>query len=923
LLVLDDVHWADDATAELLRHLVLSAVHEASVAQLPLLVVLSARGPWPVGLPNPVARVARDGGAVELHLERFGLVEAHALVSAVAGGRPRTDTVRALLEATDGNPLLLRGVLTRNLASGGIVVRDGEVALATDRPLAAPTDLDHEIRLQLARLDEPSREALAVAAVLGDGQSTATLRAALGPDLEAGLLTLFDVGLLHADRGRHRFSHPQVRHVAYEDLTSGDRAARHLLVARALEQSLDEPDGATALAIADHLRRGGADPDDGAVARWALRAGDHAWAAGAWDDARAAYALALSGAARDVLDRRELVSRLVRAGVAAYYANDDSSPEWLEEAARVASEEGDLLSRAEAVLLRARFDLIGSAAAVGARPAPEDLLALLPDLDDQPSLLARTLTTLADLHFVGLDHSTASQYARQAEAVLVDLVDDPPVVGRVNFVLGLQEMAALDLDAAAHHFAMARTQGDDHLQLAAATRAGLCHLVTGRLTAAAEDLDVARQGERGLASHAGQQLPAAGLAAIDVLHGEFASAEQLSAEVESLYRIQEYAFTPGLVYPTLAAARATRGDLAGADDAMDRWRAAGGRGTWRYDLYLSLLAGRAQGVATEVRDRPWRAVGEPTCFTLDVPCLHVLVGCRLDDADLIRSGLPTLVEAHRRGAVVTLGWPWLLSRVIADGHRHLGDVAAAERWYQHAEGEAVTTRSPVEQGLVTLGRGRLAMAHGRNREAARLGDEAATLLDGAGALLLAADAHALIAQSGAVSSADRIERIILFTDMVGSTELNVRAGDERYHALLQEHDRILRARLRRHDGVEFSHTGDGMSAWFSFANDAIACAFGIRSDLERASLSHPELPVRARFGVTCGRPVPDGDRLFGLAVVEAARVCALAAGDQVLVSDRVRELAGDEVSLRSVGEHTLKGMPGPHELFEALGHTTG
>jgi class 3 adenylate cyclase len=923
LLVLDDLHWADDATAELVRHLVLSAVHESTVADLPLLVVLSARGPWPEGLPNPIARIARDAAALELHLERFGIVEAHALISAVAGGRPRTETVRALLEATAGNPLLLRGVLARNLAAGSIVVRDGEVVLATDRPLAAPTDLDEEIRLELARLDAPSRQALSVAAVLGDGQSTATLRAALGPELEPSLATLFDIGLLREDRARHRFSHPQVRHVAYEDLKTASRAALHLQVARALEQSVDDPDGATALAIADHLRRGGADADDRTVAQWALRAGDHAWASGAWDDARAAYALALSGAGRDALSRPELVSRLVRAGVAAYYANDDSSPDWLAQAEQVAAEEGDLLSRAEAVLLRARFDLIGSAAAVGARPEPEDLLQLLPDLDGEPSLLARALTTLADLHFVGLDHTAAAEYARQAEAVLAQLADDPPVVGRVHFVLGLQDMAGLDLESAGRHFAVARREGDDHLQLAAATRAGLCHLVAGRLDLALDDLRLARQGERGLASHAGQQLPAAGLAEIDVLHTEYANAEQLCAEVESLYSIQEYAFTPGLVYPMLAAARAVRGDLEGAQDAMDRWRSAGGRGTWRYELYLIVLAGDLEKAAAAVRDRPWRTVRDITCFTLDIPCLHVLVGGHLDEAELIRGGLPSLVDAHQRGVVLTLGWPWLLSRVIADGHRHLGEVAAAERWYHRAEAEATATGSPVEQALVLLGRGRLAMSHGRSGEASRLASDAAAELDAAGALLLATDARELVAQSGEHATADPIERVILFTDMVGSTELNVRAGDQRYHALLGEHDRILRSRIRRHDGVEFSHTGDGMSAWFSSSDDAIACAFGIRSDLERATVGHPELPVRVRFGITCGRPVHDGERLFGLAVVEAARVCALAVGDQVLVSDRVRERATGDVVLRSVGARTLKGMPGQHELFEALGGAAG
>jgi class 3 adenylate cyclase len=167
------------------------------------------------------------------------------------------------------------------------------------------------------------------------------------------------------------------------------------------------------------------------------------------------------------------------------------------------------------------------------------------------------------------------------------------------------------------------------------------------------------------------------------------------------------------------------------------------------------------------------------------------------------------------------------------------------------------------------------------------------------------------------------ERYILFTDMVGSTELNVRAGDERYHALVTEHDRILRARFRRHDGVEHAHTGDGMSAWFSTPDDALACTRGVFDDLERASVMHPELPVRVRIGVAAGRPVHDGERLFGLAVVVAARVCALARADQVLVTDAVRAACEPRWSFRSTGHHELKGIPGPHELFEADGARAG
>ena len=914
MVVLDDLHWADDATAELVRHVVLSGVHEASAGGLPLLLVLSARGPWPDGVPRQLARLSRESSVLELHLERFDVAEAHALVTALAGARPRTETVRALLTATAGNPLLLRGVVTRNVTSGALVAKDGELLLAGEAPLTTPSDLDGEIRLELQRLSDGEHRVLAMAAVLGDGQSTAILHAACGDDHDGDFDRLLVSGVLRSDGSAYQFSHPQVRHIAYEDLDVGQRAALHLEVARALQEEGDVDEPATALAVAQHLQRGRADPNDAAVADWAMRAGDHAWAAGAWDDALAAYALALSGTGRRSMDPVALSTRLLRTGVAAYFSNDDSSVAWLEQAA---AETEDPAVRAEALLLKVRFRFIGTAATVGAAPAVTELVDLLPQLEEHPALLARALATLADLHLVALDHRAAAGYAEEARAVISQVTLDPPVLAHVQFTLGLREMTELRFEAAEDWFEQAGRNADDHLAANALTRTGLCQLARGRLEEATATLEQGRRAERRLGSHAAQQLPGAALAAVAVLRGQFAAAERLCSEVESLYGIQEYAFTPGLVFPVMAAARAVRGDLAGAREALERWRTTGGRGTWRYQAYLTLVAGDVDALERDVRERRWRTPGDPTYFTLDAFCLHVLVGAALRDDDLVRSGLPALLDAHERGAVINTGWPWLLSRVIADGHRHLGDVAASDRWYRRAEAEAGRAGATLEAGLVALGLGHLAIAQGRTEEAAARTAQAAQTFDAAGALQLAGEAHALIGRTGGAPVVAPMERFILFSDIVGSTELNVRAGDEPYHVLLGEHDQILRARLRRHGGVEQSHTGDGMSAWFASADEALACALGMHVDLARASALHPELPVRVRIGIAAGRPVHDGGRLFGLAVVEAARVCALAGAEQVLVTEPIRDRASPRWHFEPAGEHVLKGIPDARRLFAA------
>ena len=156
------------------------------------------------------------------------------------------------------------------------------------------------------------------------------------------------------------------------------------------------------------------------------------------------------------------------------------------------------------------------------------------------------------------------------------------------------------------------------------------------------------------------------------------------------------------------------------------------------------------------------------------------------------------------------------------------------------------------------------------------------------------------------------------TDLVGSTELNVKVGDDRYLGLLREHNAIIRRRLREFEGSEFKHTGDGVCAWFSSAKLAVRCALAVQADLQRTNHEHPELPLDVRCGLAAGEPLAEGDDLFGLAVVRASRVCAVAGAGDVLMSAEVAALCtpGD-LSVKRRGAVSLKGLPDRVTLYEA------
>ena len=212
---------------------------------------------------------------------------------------------------------------------------------------------------------------------------------------------------------------------------------------------------------------------------------------------------------------------------------------------------------------------------------------------------------------------------------------------------------------------------------------------------------------------------------------------------------------------------------------------------------------------------------------------------------------------------------------------------------------------------------------GDRDEAARLLDAAASGFDDLGMVpfleRVAAVRVVLPAARVAVAAPSVAVRVILVTDLVGSTELNVRLGDEGYVGVLADHDRVVRARLRQHDGVEFKHTGDGFCAWFASGDDALAAAAGLQRDLDEWRDLHPELAVRVRCGLAAGRPVDAGGDLFGASVAMAARVCALADGDEVLAHADVVDLLAPELASRcdERGSFELKGFPGSVRIYSA------
>ncbi len=154
---------------------------------------------------------------------------------------------------------------------------------------------------------------------------------------------------------------------------------------------------------------------------------------------------------------------------------------------------------------------------------------------------------------------------------------------------------------------------------------------------------------------------------------------------------------------------------------------------------------------------------------------------------------------------------------------------------------------------------------------------------------------------------------MVFTDLVGSTELRVRLGEAVADELRRTHDALLAEAIASHGGTVVKGLGDGIMATFDSATQAVGGAVAVQQAAELHGRRHPEHAFGIRVGMSIGDVSAEGGDVFGVPVVEASRLCAIAAAGEILAADLVRALArgrGDVV-FESMGELDLKGLPEP------------
>jgi DNA-binding SARP family transcriptional activator len=284
LLVVEDLHWADDASLGMLAHV----IH--TVGWAPLLVAGSFRDEGDeagLELRALLADLRRERRLEQVRLAGLPVDEADELIAAWLGEAPPPKLTQAVHERTGGNPLFIEE-LVRHLVETHAGKPVGELveAAATDVPEGVRAVIDRRVAL----LPEPARRAVTVAAVIGEDFGLTDVAAASNgrdDDVAESLDAAVRAGLIDESQlaGQYRFSHALIRGALLAGLTATRRALLHRRVAQVLEALPERRREARLPELVRHLLDAGPLVEPGRVAALALHAAEQATGRLAYEEA--------------------------------------------------------------------------------------------------------------------------------------------------------------------------------------------------------------------------------------------------------------------------------------------------------------------------------------------------------------------------------------------------------------------------------------------------------------------------------------------------------------------------------------------------------------------------------------------------------------------------------------------------------------
>jgi class 3 adenylate cyclase len=462
----------------------------------------------------------------------------------------------------------------------------------------------------------------------------------------------------------------------------------------------------------------------------------------------------------------------------------------------------------------------------------------------------------------------------------------------------------------------ARASADWYIRDTVATRLSFPLLATGELDDADElALDCV---ERATATHehSNLSLGLATRAAAALLRGDLDAVDHLVQGSAEAGRRAHYAMTALFTPGTAFLGHLYRGELQQAEQVVEHWPTIpkSGRRGFRM-MFDAVGAPPPSPLGHDLRppSAPTQVAAGYFIAALD----GALMGRRFVPPTDVRM----VVERwHEGGLEYAASYPTSLSRICAELAAASGDAEEADALFSLAVDRCEAQGARTELARVLAGWAR----HARGvdgAESGRANQYAARARELAGRIGLD---HAIL-DLGTIESAELPEsgawRVVLVTDIVGSTAISSELGDVAYLDLVLRHHTIVRRSLEQHGGHEFSEAGDGLLAWFATTTKALAAAREVLLGVEQASRGGARLALR--IALAGGVPLFHGGRPYGVVLNRAARLVAQAAPGRIVVDEAVAAQleadvieAAESVELRGIGPHRVAVLARPAPTYQ-------
>ena len=945
VLVLDDLHWADEPSLLLLKYAA------AEVASSGLLIVGTYRD-VELGRHHPLARVLGELGGNRITLRGLGPHDIERYIEMTAGSPAPPGLAEAVHAQTDGNPFFV-GEVVRLLASEGRLA-DGDRASWEPE---IPQGVREVVGRRLDRLSKQTNQALKTAAAIGrefDAElvirvaelKPAELMKAAGEAVAERLVS--DLG-----EGRFSFSHALVRDTLYDELSTPQRARLHERIALALEEICGDDPTEHLGELAHHFLAAAPRGDLAKAIDYAERAGAQDMEQLAYEDASEVY-----GRALEVLDLTEDPDEAHRCRLQLALGGAEASASQVADARRAFGAAAESARR-----LGDTDSLVGATIGIAILSEAGNVDRRLVDLIDEaleaigPEKSARRASLLGakgqELYWV------------DAQGLAKPLIEEAIEIAR--------EVGAPETLAAALHRRIFIPTGPDAQR--------------ERLAIADEMLELGQScGDREtvLRAHAYRLQSFLELGEMDAVDRELTAYAELAEELRM----------PQHIWHTHAL-RCMRvlldGKIEEAERLAEQARRAGARAEQPlaqqyYGIQLTqirTLQGRAGELLPAVRELVKRFPGIPAWRSA-----LITLAARAGDVEEGRLELERFLGEDFSAVPRDANWLPAMS-LLAEATAMLGDVERSQLAYEELlpyEGlvivvaRAAGSNGPVDRilGLLAQRRGRRDDAERHLRRAIeickRVGDRPALAVstvdlaeillgrDGRGdrerALELLDEALPAAREMGARWIVDRGLRLrleaqglsgidvgtsiddvvsaleserpdlrahaapdgtvaILFSDIEDSTMITERLGDQSWLQVLRSHNAIFREQVSRHGGYEVKSQGDGFMLAFPDPTAALECAIAVQRAFGEREES--DEPLRVRMGLHTGEVIAEEGDFFGKNVILAARIAAQATGGEILVSESLREAADENegISFDEGRELELKGLAGTHRVYRA------